>query len=104
MGRRPRDASYIIPTSCPKVIHSAEHGYFHEEWDDGPYTVDGVDYCGRCHRAVPCGGERRSAEPERVVLADFDSNGQFVTIHFPVRLPDGRYRIIAERVEEENHA
>lgn len=34
---------------CRKVPHTRD-GYLHGEDDDGPYLVDGVKYCGRCHR------------------------------------------------------
>jgi hypothetical protein len=33
---------------CLKVPHTRD-GYLHDEADDGPYDVDGVMYCGRCH-------------------------------------------------------
>lgn len=36
---------------CPKVEHVGS-GYLHGEGDDSPYDVDGVDYCGRCHRVI----------------------------------------------------
>lgn len=37
--------------TCRKVHH--EHGgYLHASDDDGPYDVDGVMYCGRCHQFV----------------------------------------------------
>jgi len=39
--------------TCPKVAHSdPEGGYLHDDNDDSPYGVDGVDYCGRCHRVL----------------------------------------------------
>jgi hypothetical protein len=34
---------------CPKVVHELIGGYLHAADDDGPYMVDGVSYCGRCH-------------------------------------------------------
>lgn len=37
--------------NCPKVPH-AGIGHLHGEQDDGPYDVDGVAYCGRCHAAL----------------------------------------------------
>ena len=36
---------------CGKVPHEAE-GYLHGAHDDGPYDVDGLTYCGRCHEAI----------------------------------------------------
>ena len=40
--------------TCRKAIHNpAEGGYLHGPDDDTPYTVDGVEFCGRCHRALP---------------------------------------------------
>ena len=35
-------------TSCPKVVHKS-NGCLHAADDDGPYEVDGLMYCGRCH-------------------------------------------------------
>jgi len=38
---------------CAKASHyPGETGYLHALEDDGPYTVDGVEYCGRCHAAI----------------------------------------------------
>lgn len=34
--------------NCPKVPHAGA-GYLHDAAADGPYDVDGVRYCGRCH-------------------------------------------------------
>lgn len=35
---------------CPKEPHLDQRaGYLHGPDDDGPYDVDGVMYCGRCH-------------------------------------------------------
>ena len=36
---------------CPKVPHEGA-GYLHEPVDDGPVTVDGLTFCGRCHEAL----------------------------------------------------
>ena len=48
-----------IPTSalrhgvnCRKVVHARDTGYLHGADDDAPYDVDGVAYCGRCHRVI----------------------------------------------------
>lgn len=38
--------------NCPKVAHDGV-GYLHAFDDDGPYDVDGVPYCGRCHLYLP---------------------------------------------------
>jgi hypothetical protein len=38
--------------TCEKVAHTRD-GYLHAEDDDTPYDVDGVSYCGRCHRSLP---------------------------------------------------
>lgn len=39
--------------NCPKVFHDpARTGYLHDDSDDSPYSVDGVDYCGRCHMGM----------------------------------------------------
>lgn len=40
---------------CIKVPHDGG-GYLHSETDDGPYDVDGVWYCGRCHEYLPAAG------------------------------------------------
>lgn len=38
------------PKECRKVPHdNPRGGYMHGEDEDGPYDVDGVMYCGRCH-------------------------------------------------------
>lgn len=36
---------------CPKAVHTPDnfHGYLHAADDDGPYAIDSVVYCGRCH-------------------------------------------------------
>lgn len=33
---------------CPKEPHRGG-GHLHDEHDDRPFDVDGVEYCGRCH-------------------------------------------------------
>lgn len=39
--------------NCNKFEHDPEgSGYLHDERDDTPYEVDGMSYCGRCHRAL----------------------------------------------------
>lgn len=35
--------------TCTKVIHRKGEGYLHDQDYDGPYDVDWVTYCGRCH-------------------------------------------------------
>ena len=35
-------------TDCKKVEHLGD-GYLHRADDNGPYDVDGLVYCGRCH-------------------------------------------------------
>ena len=38
---------------CPKRFHDPiRTGYLHGPDDDTPYDVDGVSYCGRCHRVL----------------------------------------------------
>ena len=39
--------------TCEKVIHDGD-GYLHHSDDDTLYYVDGVAYCGRCHKVMPC--------------------------------------------------
>lgn len=37
--------------TCQKVPHThSSGGYLHAADDDRPYDVDGLKYCGRCHR------------------------------------------------------
>lgn len=38
--------------TCEKSPHVGD-GYLHAPADDGPYDVDGVRYCGRCHMVLP---------------------------------------------------
>ena len=46
------DKSQIVHgLSCLKKQHLGA-GYVHVADDDGPYEVDGVIYCGRCHEAL----------------------------------------------------
>jgi hypothetical protein len=35
--------------TCAKAVHNARGGYLHDADYDGPYDVDGLMYCGRCH-------------------------------------------------------
>lgn len=44
---------------CKKVKHIGD-GYLHLSDDDGPYDVDGMVYCGRCHECL--GTISRSAQ------------------------------------------
>lgn len=45
--------SHLDHSRCPKIVHdNPEAGYLHRSDDDSPYDVDGVMYCGRCHRAL----------------------------------------------------
>jgi len=38
---------------CEKAPHNSNGGYLHAAEDDSPYNVDGLTYCGRCHRWMP---------------------------------------------------
>lgn len=39
--------------TCKKNLHrSNSFAYLHSPDDDGPYDVDGVTYCGRCHESI----------------------------------------------------
>ena len=53
------------PGFCPKVPHTGG-GHLHDERDDAPYWVDGLPYCGRCHRwmADEGNGEREHQKAE----------------------------------------
>lgn len=53
---RGSDATRASTPACDKVIHNGG-GYLHDAEDDGPYDVDGVTYCGRCHHV--CGANGR---------------------------------------------
>ena len=48
------DGTYFTPVhgvNCPKKLHDLD-GQLHAEDDDTPFDVDGITYCGRCHRAL----------------------------------------------------
>ena len=46
-SQKPEDIPYLM--TCQKVRHNEHSAYMHPPDDDGPYSVDGVKYCGRCH-------------------------------------------------------
>lgn len=53
------------PPACKKVPHiDRDGGYLHGPDDDEPYDVDGVAYCGRCHRAMSAHAQPGPAQPE----------------------------------------
>ncbi len=56
--------------TCKKAPHGAG-GYLHLPEDDGPYDVDGVKYCGRCH--VYLGQPKAQVEVERPAPQEQDS-------------------------------
>ena len=39
--------------NCEKQDHGDRTGHLHGATDDGPYGVDGLKYCGRCHWSLP---------------------------------------------------
>lgn len=45
---------------CEKVRHVGG-GYLHSLTDDSPYEVDGIVYCGRCHKYLHAISEVRQA-------------------------------------------
>lgn len=47
----PLGPSVIHGKTCEKV-HHVWSGWVHAPDDDGPYDVDGVSYCGRCHEVL----------------------------------------------------
>lgn len=51
--------------TCHKVAHVRE-GSLHGEDYDGPYDVDGMAYCGRCHFGIEPGDELELAEPAKL--------------------------------------
>lgn len=68
------------PPACKKVPHIDRYGgYLHGEDDDSPYDVDGVAYCGRCHRAMSEHGTLPGpAQPERRESVALQENVQFL--------------------------
>ena len=54
--------------TCPKAVHKSE-GYLHDADDDGPYDVEGMIYCGRCHYWLGVGD---FTEPREARLVDFE--------------------------------
>lgn len=46
------NTDFIHGKTCSKADYDGAGGYLHLESDDGRYDVDGVAYCGRCHRAI----------------------------------------------------
>lgn len=52
-GEKPADEP-VHGLTCIKAPHdNPGGGYLHDETDDSPYDVDGLTYCGRCHRFIP---------------------------------------------------
>lgn len=50
IGDMPETGTVTHGVNCPKIPHICSRtGWLHGEKDDGPYDVDGVLYCGRCH-------------------------------------------------------
>ena len=49
MNDLPRTITHGV--DCDKVPHTGT-GYLHAETDDTAYEIEGVWYCGRCHRAI----------------------------------------------------
>lgn len=47
----------VVAEDCRKDPHVGT-GYLHDESDDRPFDVDGVEYCGRCH-GLDCQRMRR---------------------------------------------
>lgn len=51
--------------NCRKVPHCFRgDGYLHMESDDGPYDVDGVTYCGRCHAWIGTEARVTGGDPQ----------------------------------------
>lgn len=44
--------------TCEKVPHDPARAYLHRADDDGPYWMDNVQYCGRCHAYLPSPWDR----------------------------------------------
>lgn len=51
-GQETWHSMVVHGVTCEKVAHTRD-GHLHAEDDDTPYDVDGVSYCGRCHRSLP---------------------------------------------------
>jgi hypothetical protein len=72
---RPREPAAPMPElyeqhgrTCPKAPHNGE-GYLHGKDDDSPYTVDGVNYCGRCHRVINAAPAPEKGEAKEIEMA-----------------------------------
>ena len=50
--------------NCPKVEHERYDTFIHDADFDGTYQVDGIRYCGRCHRQIESYGEVKSVPSE----------------------------------------
>jgi len=61
--------------TCPVVRDACTTGYLHDPLDDGVYIVDGVRYCGRCHRYYPIHPVGCLPPSFRNKLAEADENG-----------------------------
>lgn len=50
----PKQEPFRHGLTCHKIPHHPQQsGFEHAMADDGPYFVDGVKYCGRCHEYLP---------------------------------------------------
>lgn len=50
--------------NCDKVVHVA-WGYHHHDSYDGPYVVDEIQYCGRCHGCLAVWPRMRRRSQDR---------------------------------------
>lgn len=69
---------------CIKVEHENRSCYMHEPDDDTPYDVDGVSYCGRCHRVMPH-TECDECEGRGIVNQQEADSGMVITEWVPCR-------------------
>ena len=56
--------------NCPKVEHGRYDTFIHDADFDGTSQVDGIRYCGRCHRQIESYGEVKSVQSEADRLRD----------------------------------
>jgi len=82
---------------CQKVTHLGE-GYLHGADDDGPFEVDGVFYCGRCH------GPMHHASPSSLSGSASERAPDDNRRRGHSRLVVKDHKIVVERAPDDNFA
>lgn len=62
-----KPAEIVHGVNCPKLAHTSDTFQYldnHRHTDDGPFIVDGVPYCGRCHRQIENYGKVEPVQSE----------------------------------------